>query len=51
MVSEMGINMKIAVVTGASSGLGREFAKQIAANIPDSTRYGWLREEQNALRR
>ena len=31
MVSEMGINMKIAVVTGASSGLGREFAKQIAA--------------------
>ena len=31
MVSEMGINMKIAVVTGASSGLGREFARQIAA--------------------
>ena len=27
----MGINMKIAVVTGASSGMGREFARQIAA--------------------
>ena len=26
--------MKIAVITGASSGLGREFAKQINRNCP-----------------
>lgn len=31
---------KIAVVTGASSGLGREFVVQISENIRQSTRYG-----------
>ncbi|MPM86064.1 hypothetical protein SDC9_133147 [bioreactor metagenome] len=33
--------MKIAIVTGASSGLGREFARQLAAEFPEVEQF-WL---------
>ncbi len=34
---------KLTIITGASSGLGAEFARQIAAGIPDTDRHElWL---------
>ena len=32
--------MKIAVITGASSGMGKTFTRQIAKNIKSWMRYG-----------
>ena len=38
----MGNHMNIAIITGASSGLGREFAKQIDSNLANSIDEIWL---------
>ncbi len=40
--AEMGNHMNIAIITGASSGLGREFAKQIDSNLANSIDEIWL---------
>lgn len=40
--AEMGESMNIAIITGASSGLGREFAKQIDSNLGTSIDQIWL---------
>ncbi len=38
----MGVTMNIAIITGASSGLGREFAKQIDSKVGNSIDQIWL---------
>ena len=42
--------MKIAIVTGASSGLGREIVRQIEAVFPEIERYWLIARRQNRLK-
>lgn len=49
LASERGVGMNIAIITGASSGMGREFARQLIGSLERTDEIWLLARRRNAL--